>query len=104
MCVRSRIKTNGAGRVCSCGYSKDDEKVQSGLSVTPSEMMKLAERGIPVSSQSLSSFYDGESNPSWDMPLEQRRGIDMAALWQEGKDIRQKLKSAHVADIQKYGV
>lgn len=104
MCLPKRIKKNGAGRLCSCHYCENDEKVQSGLSVTPSEMMKLAERGIPVSSQSLSSFYDGESNPSWDLPLEQRRGIDMAALWQEGKDIRQKLKNAHAADIQKYGV
>lgn len=103
MCLPKRIRKNGsAGRLAHCRYVESDTVVQGGLAVSPAEMMKMAERGIPVSSQNLASFNDGEVNPSWDLPLDQTRGIDVAALWQNSKDIHKKIKSAHVADVAKY--
>lgn len=103
MCLPRHIKTKVVTtKVATCKRASHEIRVKNGLAVTPSEMMKLAERGIPVSAQSFGVFNDGESNPSWDIPLDRQRGVDAATLWQNEKDIKQKLRQAHAADRQKY--
>lgn len=88
-----------------CKRSFGDIPVQNGLSVTPSQMLKLAEQGVPVTSQNLESqFYDGDTRPSWDVPLDQQRGIDVATIWQRRKDISRRLHEGHQADVRDYGV
>lgn len=95
----SFIKKKGFGKTVSYKRSKSDVIVQSGLAMTPSQMQRLSERGIPVSSQNLEGmFYDGDSRPSWDVPLDQQRGIDVATMWQKRKDIAAKLRSAPVKE------
>ena len=83
------------GRTASCKRTSSDIPVQGGLAITPAQMQRMAEKGIPVSSQNLDGcFYDGDTRPSWDVPLDMQRGIDVAQMWQERKDIAAKLRSA----------
>ncbi len=74
---------------------KPYEEVRSGLCVTPSEMDYLRQQGKPISSLMLSSdnFNDGDTNPSFEVPLEMRRGIDIAQVWNEQKTAEKKLRS-----------
>ena len=44
-------------------------------------------------------FNDGEVNPSWEVPMERLRGIDIGDLWQSSQDIRRKFKKAISDDI-----
>lgn len=83
--------------------SKNDIIVRPDLSVTPAQAMRLAEKGIPVSTQTASSFSDGSLNPSWEVPLDRCRGIDPAVLWEKQQEIRTKIVSAHKRDVDKYG-
>lgn len=103
MCVRRFIDKSKKQVVATCRYRHGEEVVKSGLALTPSQMMKMSEHGIPVSAQLNDSlFYDGTENPTWDVPLDLARGIDVAELWAENKSIRAKFKKAHVNDVQKY--
>lgn len=80
-------------------------RVQPGLSITPSEMMKLAEQGIPVSAQAgnLDAWNDGSTNPSWYVDSSRLRGIDPADLWQIQRSTRKKMRNAHFSDVEKFG-
>ena len=75
-------------------------KVQPNMAVTPSQMMEMAAHGVPVSLQNAANFNDGEVNPSWDVPAERVRGVDMADLWQLQQSSRAKLKEAKAAASQ----
>lgn len=83
---------------------EDEIPVYGNLVVTPSQMLKMAEKGIPISSQN-TAFQpsDGEKNPSFDLPLDRLRGVDPAAMWEESQIIKQKARVAHNRDRQRYG-
>lgn len=81
------------GNVCRINKSKNDTPVQPGLALTPSQMQRMSEKGIPVSAQTNDAlFYDGDVRPSFDVPLDLQRGIDVATMWQKRQDIRAKHK------------
>lgn len=64
------------------------------LAITPSKMAELVDQGIPVSSSMLSGMaYDGVDNPSWDIPIDQKRGVDIAEVWQVQKTSRKNITS-----------
>lgn len=68
--------------------------VQDGLAITPSRMAELVEQGIPVSSSVLSAGADdGVSNPSWDIPIDQKRGVDVATVWESQQTSRKHITS-----------
>lgn len=80
------------GKVYNVKHLKDDKPVQNGLSMSPSEMQRMSERGVPVTTQNNEAlFYDGETRPSWDVPLDQQRGVDIATMWQRRKDLGAKI-------------
>lgn len=69
----------------------------SGLAVTPSEMVRMSEQGIPISSQVLSpdQFNDGDmSNRIENDPI-YTRGVTANDLWENSKRSKSRLKSAH---------
>lgn len=75
---------------------KYEYKVQSGLSVTPAEMMNLSKQGIPVSAQQVSASYDGKTTYDYGVDAEYKRGVDINDLWntkQSAKDKLRQLKS-----------
>lgn len=83
------------GKTVTYKRTKEDLKVQGGLALTPSQMQNMSERGVPVSSQNLEGVYfDGDTRPSWDIPLDSQRGVDVATMWQRRKDIQAKLRAA----------
>lgn len=49
-------------------------------------------------------FFDGEVNPSWTVPIERDRGVDVADVWQAQQESRSKLRNAHRLDIAKHGL
>lgn len=68
--------------------------VQPNLAITPSRMAELVDEGIPVSSSLMSGFFnDGVENPSWDLPIDQRRGVDVAEVWNAQRDARNNITS-----------
>lgn len=93
-----------AKRVTMAQRHDDEIPVYGNLVVTPAQMLKMAEKGIPISSNN-TSFRpeDGESNPSFDIPLDRLRGVDPAFMWEESQIIKQKARIAHNRDRQKYG-
>lgn len=78
-----------------CHLSQDMEiPVIPNLAVTPSKMAELVDAGIPVSSAVIGSqYFDGENNPSWDLPADLRRGVDIASVWQAQRDARSNVTS-----------
>lgn len=82
-------------KFANCKRRVGEDVVQNGLAVTPSDVLRMAEKGIPASAQMNASFIDGTPNPGWDVPLEERRGIDIGQMWQFSKDAKQKFRDAH---------
>lgn len=78
-------------------------RVQSHLSLTPSEMMELAKQGIPVSSHfDDSKFNDGDSKSLGTIDIVHTRGIDVVDAWNYERDCRRKLMKAHETDVANY--
>lgn len=79
--------------------------VQNNLAYTPTQMMQLAEQGIAVSTMTIGAenFYDGDTNPSFELPMERMRGVDIADCWQAEKSIKKKAKKGLKNDIYNYG-
>lgn len=68
--------------------------VQPNLAITPSRMAELVDQGIPVSSSIISGMaFDGVNNPSWDLPIDQKRGVDVAEVWQAQRSARKIITS-----------
>ena len=78
-----------------CKRRPTETDVRSGLSVTPAQVLKMAEQGIPISAQMNTALSDGHTGSDFNIPLEERRGIDMADIWQQEMTSRKKLKNAH---------
>jgi hypothetical protein len=52
----------------------------------------------------INRVFDGEVNPSWTVPIERDRGVDVADVWQAQQESRSKLRNAHRLDIAKHGL
>lgn len=85
-----------------CHFSKEN-KTKQGLSYTPAELMEYAKKGIPVSAVNSESYFDGEANPSFDLPIDMQRGVDIVDCWVAQNDSRSRLARAHVNDSEIYG-
>ncbi|MBR1798297.1 MAG: hypothetical protein IJ761_00145 [Bacteroidales bacterium] len=92
---------NRSSNVKSCLYSADDVIVQNNLAVTPSDMANMVAQGIPVSPTNLGMTYDeGYSNVDFDIPLDRKRGVDMAMLYEAQQAIKSKLRKNKDAIIK----
>lgn len=84
-------------RFAVCNNSLDTIKVQSNLTLTPAQMYGFALQGKPISTFQLpaENFDDGLSAEATDIevPLEEKRGIDVNDLYQNFKDVGTKFKS-----------
>lgn len=71
------------------GYTVVGKPSQSGLAVTPQQMLDLSQQGVPINSaQSSDNFDDGSlicGNPT----LDQMRGVDANQLWDAEYKIKQ---------------
>ncbi|UPW41252.1 hypothetical protein [Sigmofec virus UA08Rod_4687] len=86
-----QIKYRKFGKTCTLS-PKPNLPVYENLAITPSKMAQLVDEGIPVSSSVMSGVaFDGVSNPSWDVPIERLRGVDVAAVWNAQKSARKNI-------------
>lgn len=85
----------------------DESVVQNNLAYTPSQMMELAEKGIPINQGNIGAdnFFDGVpiGEGTFDLPLERQKGVDVADCWQAAQSIRKKAKNGLKLDIKQYG-
>jgi hypothetical protein len=82
--------------------SDEDIKVVPDLAITPSQMLKLAEKGLPISNQSLASeYYDGDVNIDWNVPLDRQRGVDVNEMWNKEQDVKKAMKNM-TKDAKRY--
>lgn len=79
--------------------------VQNDLAVTPTQMYDMMQKGIPISTQNLSDdmFYDGDTNPDFALPLDMKRGIDVADCWEASMDIKSRAKKGLKNDKKVFG-
>ena len=97
-----RIQTKS--HLSECKRKDYELPVHGNLTVTPAHMLKMAERGTPISTNNLEfKPSDGEQNPSWDIPLDRLRGVDPAEMWEQSQVVKQKAKRAHDTDRRVYG-
>lgn len=62
------------------------------LSLTPSEMLRAANEGVPIASQmNDNNFYDGDSSLEVSLLPEHVRGIDMNDMWNAEQNAKKKL-------------
>lgn len=93
---QKNYRSNRWNARATCVRVENDLETKQGLAITPSTMAKMAAQGIPVSAQNSSlPFTDGEPNPSWDLPFEEQRGIDVAEVWQQTMSTKTKFRKAH---------
>ena len=70
-------------------------KVVGGLAVTPSQMLDLTQRGIAISSSNNMQYNEGSEDPSFDLPIDARRGVDVNDVWDAQANARRKLINAN---------
>lgn len=79
-----------------CRRTDDDLPVQDGLALTPSMIGELTNRGIPISEPMAMQFFDGYKNiQDFDPGVVNRRGVDIAEVWEAQKDARSKFRKVH---------
>lgn len=87
------FSNNRTVRFASCKRHELEQDVVSGLAITPARMQSLTRDGVPINSQANAASYDdGYRTLEYEPPSELRRGVDMAELWEQGRDIKDRLK------------
>lgn len=78
-----------------CRRRPDEDVVMNGLSITPGQMLELTNQGYPISSQNL-KYLDNidPADKDFYIPLQYRRGVDIADLSEHSQEVRAKLKKA----------
>lgn len=72
----------------------DEEQVQTGLALTPAQIEKMVNSGIPIAEHNLGLVYDeGYNALDFTPPLEYTRGIDhLGDLWEAQEKFKKQLK------------
>lgn len=70
---------------------------------TPAQMRELYAQGLAVGAQNAGVYTETASNPSWEIPVEEKRGVDPAELWELQVLTRRKVRDCYRADKEKFG-
>lgn len=79
---------------------KLDLPVKSGLALTPQQMYEMSKRGIPISTSNCDMKDFGEESPSFEIPLDRMRGIDVATMWENSQVIKNKAALKHAEYVK----
>ena len=84
-------------RTCTCTRKAGELPVRGDLSYTPAQMYEAAKAGVPISTQNISQLpsNDFTDEESWIVPIEYRRGQDIADIWNAQRDARAKIVAAY---------
>lgn len=77
---------------CDCHRTKDDLPVQDGLALTPAMIAELTAQGVPISEPQAMQFFDGYKRGDFNPGIINRRGVDIADVWNAEKDARTGLR------------
>lgn len=68
--------------------------VFNGQALTPAQMDEMRQRGTPISPANvdIELFYDGDVNPKFEVNLADRRGVDIAEIWQAAKSSQKRMR------------
>lgn len=73
----------------------NDRIVQNGLALTPAQVMDMVNSGIPISNSNLKVLETYKTTDGdYSVPMEFRRGADMADMWQHRQDVIASSKQA----------
>lgn len=74
-------------------YNADVVPVQGGLALSPSDMLRSCNMGVPISAQLLdaANFDDGEVSCIKDVPFLLRRGVDVGDVVEYERNCRSKV-------------
>lgn len=80
---------------CVCKRRPDEPVVQNGLAVTPAQMMELTQSGFSISAQNLNALEAADpSDKDFYVPVQYRRGSDLADVYEAAQEVRRKVKKA----------
>lgn len=75
-----------------------DVPVASHAAYDLKDLDDMRRRGVPISTtQHESQYYDGSTDATFDIPLDQLRGVDINDVWNETKRVKGKLSKAKVS-------
>lgn len=77
-----------------------DMPVKCGLAITPQQMFEMSKRGIPISTANCDLKDFGEETPSFEIPLDRMRGIDVATMWEHSQVIKNKAALKHAEYVK----
>jgi hypothetical protein len=92
MKVLSRINPSEPFYRVSVKRVSADEPVVSGLSITPSDIERLARQGVPVSVPNANSFYSIDSG--LEVPPELKVDADRNSLWEMSQQSKARIMKA----------
>ena len=92
MKVLSRINKDEVYHRTRCVRRPLEEAVISGLSITPSDIERLARQGVPVSVPNASSFFSIDSGAN--VPPELRVDADRNSLWELSQQSKARIMKA----------
>lgn len=92
MKVLSRINPFEVYHRISCRRAPCEDVVISGLSITPSDIERLARQGVPVSVPNASSFFSVDSG--LEVPPELRVDADRNTLWELSQSSKRRIMQA----------
>ena len=74
--------------------TEDDPIVRNGLALTPADMNKMVMQGIPIGAQINAHFADDDFRAAndFDVPIQDRRGVDVAEVWEHSLDAKKKIR------------
>ena len=96
------IISRGQNHYCSARCSDDERKVApKSVVMTPQQALDMQSQGVPISTQMANAdlFYEGDENSDF-VPLDRRRGVDIADIYNEVEDIHNRF-SGHFNDFRK---
>lgn len=89
-------KSTHSYKVCNFKRNSGDIPVYNSLTSTPAEMYNAMQRGEPIASFLAPNEYfdEGTSDSTFDVPLFQRRGLDIEDIWNEEINAKRKTREA----------
>ncbi len=98
MNTRQKIFMRSCVRIKNTKLLEHESPVQSGLSVTPSQMLRMTEQGIAISpaavDETIFSDNDYKNTNDFHVNVEDRRHIDINMVWETEQDIKKKFRKA----------
>ena len=77
-----------------CKSREDELQTQPNLSYTTGEMFDMWKKGVPINNEhAATKFFDGSKDCTFDIPLTDRRGVDVSDVWEAQQAARSKFRS-----------